>query len=319
MSGCWAKGTPAVPVEEGCVWITSLLAAPAISRSVPRLPLVERPTTLAVPLRKRLPPAKGVPATGRTRTFCQVKVLVTRLTELTVKVSCVEVTEVMATEIPLPTALIFCELLPPLILTVGATPPVSNVQPLGTFKMMVPTPTLLLMASEYTGPVRLVNAPPTVSAEIPLPPVAGVNWARVTVMDGLVLGLLPPSTTSVAVRVKLPLVLKDTRSGEGRAESGALASKVAVELVEVIPTVSVTVLTRFQLVSTALTVTLNAVEAIWARGVPVLPLAVPGAALSPGTNSCSLANGPTLTATLEEIALLKLPLLKTIVIVSANG
>ena len=133
------------------------------------------------------------------------------------------------------------------------------------------------------------------------------------------LGLLPLSTTSVAVRVKVPLLLKDTKSGEGRAESGALAGKVAVESVEVIPTVSVTVLTRFQLVSTALTVTLTALETIWARGVPVFPLAVPGAALSPGTNSCSLANGPALTATLKEIALLKVPLVKTMVIVSATG
>src|SRR6266404_3745238 len=161
MSGCWANGTPAVAVEEGCVWITSWLAAPAISRRVPRLALVERPTTLAVPLRNRLPLARGVPAMGRTRTFCQVKVLLTRLTELTVKVSCVEVTEVIATEAPLPAPLIFFEVAPPSILTVGATPPVSNIHPFGTFKIMVPRPTLPLLASEYPGPVRLVNAPPT--------------------------------------------------------------------------------------------------------------------------------------------------------------
>src|SRR5437899_2825178 len=319
MRGCWAKGTPAVAVEEGCVWITSLFAAPAISRSVPRLALDKRPTTLAVPLRKRLPLAKGEPAMGRTRTFCQVKVLVTLLTEPTVKVSCVEVTEVMATEVPLPTALIFCELLPPTILTVGATPPVSNVHPLGTFKMMMPTPTLPLVASEYTGPVRLVNAPPTVSAEIPLPPVAGVNCARATVMDGLVLGLLPLSTMSVAVRVKLPLVLKKTIKACVPLVSGEFAGRLALLLEEVILTMSLALTDWFQLASTALTVTLIALEAICATGVPVLPLAVPGAALSPGTNSCSLANAPALTATLEEIALLKLPLLKTMVIVSATG
>src|SRR5260370_14392983 len=136
MRGCWANGTPAAAVEEGCVWMTSLLAAPAISRRVARLALVERPTTLAVPLRKRLPLAKGVPATGRTRTFCQVKVLVTLLTELTVKVSCVEVTEVIATEVPLPTPLIFLEVAPPSILTVGATPPVSTIHTLCIFNTM---------------------------------------------------------------------------------------------------------------------------------------------------------------------------------------
>ncbi len=33
-------------------------------------------------------------------------------------------------------------------------------------------------------------------------------------------------------------------------------------------------------------------------GVPVLPAAVPGAAVSPGTNNCNLVNAPGLTATL---------------------
>ena len=45
------------------------------------------------------------------------------------------------------------------------------------------------------------------------------------------------------------------------------------------------VLTGFQLASTARTVTLNAVPAVWAVAVPLLPLAVPGAALSPGINT----------------------------------
>src|SRR5882724_2134993 len=71
-TGCWAKGTPAVAVAEGCVRMARLLAAPATSRKLPRLALVERPTTLAVPLIRRLPLANGVPAVGRTRIFCQV-------------------------------------------------------------------------------------------------------------------------------------------------------------------------------------------------------------------------------------------------------
>src|SRR5436190_1661374 len=71
-TGCWAKGTPAMAVAEGCVRMARLLAAPATSRKVPRLALVERPTTLAVPLIRRLPLANGVPAVGRTRIFCQV-------------------------------------------------------------------------------------------------------------------------------------------------------------------------------------------------------------------------------------------------------
>src|SRR5215468_2199945 len=76
-TGCWAKATPAVAVAEGWVWIARYLATPATSRNEPRLALVERPTTLAVPLRARLPRARGVPALGRTRTFCQVNLQVT--------------------------------------------------------------------------------------------------------------------------------------------------------------------------------------------------------------------------------------------------
>ena len=42
-------------------------------------------------------------------------------------------------------------------------------------------------------------------------------------------------------------------------------------------------------------VTLKAVPAAWEIGVPVLPVAVPGAAVSPGTNNCNFVNAPTLT------------------------
>src|SRR5664279_3319279 len=60
------------------------------------------------------------------------------------------------------------------------------------------------------------------------------------------------------------------------------------------PTLSMTVLTRFQFASTALTVTLKALPAVCADGLPVLPLAVPGAAVSPGNSSCSLVKAPAL-------------------------
>jgi len=84
-----ARRTPAVADVEGWVRITRLLAAPATSRRVPRLTLVERPTTEAVPDRQRLPLINGVPAVGRTRTFCQVKVQATPLLlgTVTVKMS----------------------------------------------------------------------------------------------------------------------------------------------------------------------------------------------------------------------------------------
>src|SRR6266568_6795932 len=91
-----------------------LLAAPATSRNAPRLALVGSPTTVAVPPRVRLPLASGVPALGRTRTFCQVNLQVTPLIlELvTVKTICVLVTEVMAMAVPLETSLMLLPALP---------------------------------------------------------------------------------------------------------------------------------------------------------------------------------------------------------------
>ncbi len=104
-----------------------------------------------------------------------------------------------------------------------------------------------------------------------------------------------PSVRSVAVTVKLPLVLNARGKVCVPATSGALEGKVAVESLAVIPIMSGIVLTTFQLASTALTVTLKLVKALWAPGVPVLPVALPGAAVSPGTSNCSLVNAPGFT------------------------
>src|SRR5438128_1385419 len=84
--------------------------------------------------------------------------------------------------------------------------------------------------------------------------------------------------------MKLPLPLT----------SAALAGKAALASLEAMATVSF-VLTRFQLASTLLTVTLNPVPAVCAVGVPVLPMAVAGAAVSPGANNCNFTNAPGLT------------------------
>ena len=94
-----------------------------------------------------LPLARGLAALGRTRTFCQVSEQLTPplLTALTVKVICVVVLEVIAAEVPVATALIFLVSVPPpsnrSTRTVGAVPPVSKMNPLGAFRMMVPVPT----------------------------------------------------------------------------------------------------------------------------------------------------------------------------------
>src|SRR5439155_16590186 len=80
---------------------------------------------------------------------------------------------------------------------------------------------------------------------------------------------------------------------------------------DVIPSVWV-LLTRFQLASTALTVALKARPDVRAVAVPVLPVAVPGAAVSPGTSNCNFTNAPTVTVS-SWVALLR-PLLAAVIV-----
>src|SRR5437773_158703 len=127
-------------------------------------------------------------------------------------------------------------------------------------------------------------------------------------MTGLVLADFVMSEMSLAVTVAPPTVFSVTAKDRVPATSGALDGNVAAASLDVMPTVSVTVLTRFQLASTALTATLNAVLATCAPGVPVLPEGVPGDVVSPGTSNWSFVNAPGLTAIVPEVALLKLPL-----------
>src|SRR5437879_3379457 len=116
----------------------------------------------------------------------------------------------------------------------------------------------------------------------------------VTVIGVLVLAVLVPSVMSVAVTVCVPTVLSVTLAVRVPADNAPLAGRMALESLEVSPTVWV-LLTRFHAASTERIVTLYAVPAAWAVGVPVLPVAVPGATVSPGTNTCNFANGPTFT------------------------
>src|SRR5439155_1476930 len=76
------------------------------------------------------------------------------------------------------------------------------------------------------------------------------------------------------------------------ATRAALAGSTALASEEASPTMSVTVVTVFQLASMALTVTFNGVPAACAVGVPVLPVLLPGEAISPGRRICSLVNTP---------------------------
>ena len=90
-----------------------------------------------------------------------------------------------------------------------------------------------------------------------------VTAPGLTVMGGLVLEVLAPSVMFVAVTVQLPTVLKVTEKVLVPEASAALAGCVSFGSVVVIPIVLAgAALTRFQLVSTALTVTVKAVPAI---------------------------------------------------------
>src|ERR1044071_1922530 len=113
-------------------------------------------------------------------------------------------------------------------------------------------------------------------------------------MDGFV--------TSEAVTVAFPTVRNVMLKVLTPEESVALPGKVALLSEEVIAARSVTVLTTFQFASTALTITLKAVPAVCAVGVPVLPDVVPGAAVSPGTSNSSFTNAPALIV-IEELVL----------------
>src|SRR5439155_641334 len=111
---------------------------------------------------------------------------------------------------------------------------------------------------------------------------------------------------SLAVTVGAPAVWSVTRKVWWPADNAALTGSTALVSEEVMPTVSL-VLTRFQLASTALTVTVKAVPAVWAVGVPLLPVELPGTGASPGARICSLVNVPTLTVIVGLVLALLLP------------
>jgi hypothetical protein len=103
--------------------------------------------------------------------------------------------------------------------------------------------------------------------------------------------VIEPFVVSVAVTVAVPAVLAVTEYVCVPATSAALDGsaafvselEIAIELADV---------TGFQFASTALTVTVKAEPAVRADGAPVLPVAVPGAALSPGMRIWSFVNAP---------------------------
>src|SRR5438046_1464593 len=105
-----------------------------------------------------------------------------------------------------------------------------------------------------------------------------------------------------AVMVRVPAVLKVRLKFCVPATRAALDGTTAFASLQVMPAVSLVLIT-FQFASTALTVTLKAVPAVRAVGVPVLPVELPGTAVSPGTTSCILAKAPGLTGIAELVLL----------------
>ena len=103
------------------------------------------------------------------------------------------------------------------------------------------------------------------------------NVPALTLTEELTLAVFEPSVTSVLVTVALPAVLSVTLKVFVPATKAVVAGNTALASLEVTLTMSVTVLIKFQLASTALTVTLKEVPAVCAVGVPVLPVALPGA------------------------------------------
>src|SRR5947207_836153 len=131
-----------------------------------------------------------------------------------------------------------------------------------------------------------------------------------TVIGGLVFAVLLVSVMSEAVNVWLPAVLSVTLKFLVPAAKAVLAGKVAPMSLEVIPAVSITALTTFQLASTALTAIplAIAVPAVCAVGAAaVLPVAVPGAATSPGNRICSFVTAPAFTVTLALVLAVNVP------------
>jgi len=140
---------------------------------------------------------------------------------------------------------------------------------------------LILIRFQQSSTARMatLNAPPAVCAVgVPVLPVvvpgaavspgsktcSFVKAPRFTVMPGLVLAVLEPSLMSVAVIVRCgaPAVRKVTLNAWVPPIKAAFAGRVAFGSVVVMPTVSPMASTRFQLASTALTVTRNGGPAV---------------------------------------------------------
>src|SRR5438477_153509 len=184
---------------------------------------------------------------------------------------------------------------------------------LTTIPLAIAVPAVCAVGAAAVLPVAVPGAATSPGSKI----CSFVTAPAFTVTLALVLAVNAPPA-SVAVTVRVPVVLKVKLDKEAVPAtrprfpavtplSSAMAA-LASELV--IVTFGVAVLTTFQFASTALTtIPLPiAVPAVCAVGVAaVLPVAVPGAATSPGNRICSFVTTPAFTVTLALVLAVNVP------------
>src|SRR5947207_8669094 len=155
---------------------------------------------------------------------------------------------------------------------------------LATFQFASTALTVTLKAVPALCAVGVPFLPVAVPGAAVSPGTSNCNFRKapgLTVMGGVVLAVLLLLVRSEAVKVCEPAVLSVTLKLCVPETKATFAGRTALLSLEAMPTVSVMVFTVFQKGSTALTVTLKTAPAVRAVGVPVLPLALPGAAVSP--------------------------------------
>ncbi len=95
------------------------------------------------------------------------------------------------------------------------------------------------------------------------------------------------SESSLAVKVNEPPAFSVTVSWTSPAASCVGDGRLALTSVEAIDTMCVIEVTVCHVASHARTLIVNGTPAVCAAGAPVFPEVVPGAAVSPGSSTCS--------------------------------
>jgi hypothetical protein len=112
-------------------------------------------------------------------------------------------------------------------------------------------------------------------------------WSSIDATDDEVARGIVESELSFPEIVKEPAALSVTWTVFVPLASEKEDGSEALPSVEVSVTEFVTVVTRFQVLSQARTVTLNGTPTVWLWGAPLLPVPVPGAGDSPGSSTWS--------------------------------